>query len=177
MKICMIEDCTSGVSARKLCGTHYQRFRTNGTLDTISPRTLHSLTEISVEGRTAICVICGPVKARKSGKQWKCASTRHRSKTFGKEETNIPNGVLTDEVIRLMKEQNNLCGICNKPEVHDRRLALDHCHVTGKIRGLLCHRCNVGLGNFDDNLEGIRKAYEYLLRSEELTVGLFCCSL
>jgi translation initiation factor 2 beta subunit (eIF-2beta)/eIF-5 len=51
---------------------------------------------------------------------------------------------------KLKKDQNNKCKICNKPERATqsnriKRLAIDHCHTTGKVRGLLCHSCNVRL--------------------------------
>ena len=56
----------------------------------------------------------------------------------------------------LYKQQNGLCGICKQPEFHygnsigkPRRLAIDHCHLTGKVRGLLCTGCNVALGVYD----------------------------
>jgi hypothetical protein len=41
-------------------------------------------------------------------------------------------------------------------------LAVDHCHKTGKIRGLLCHYCNIALGGFKDSIESLKKAIKYL---------------
>jgi len=49
-----------------------------------------------------------------------------------------------------------------------RKLAVDHCHETGVVRGLLCFRCNQALGNFGDNLEGINKVVEYLQNTNTL---------
>ncbi len=43
-----------------------------------------------------------------------------------------------------------------------RNMSVDHDHVTGKIRGLLCHYCNVGIGNFRENQESLAAAIEYL---------------
>lgn len=70
------------------------------------------------------------------------------------------------EMVRL---QNNLCKICKQPEtkIDHRtkilcRLCVDHCHVTGKIRGLLCARCNIALGCFDDSLDVVKSAAQYL---------------
>lgn len=69
----------------------------------------------------------------------------------------------------LFEKQNHLCAICNKPESSVdgrtkkvRRLAIDHCHVTGKVRGLLCSSCNHGLGRFKDDIELLKKAIYYL---------------
>lgn len=67
-----------------------------------------------------------------------------------------------------MKKQNGTCAICNQPEIVKNNqgqiisLAVDHCHVTGKTRGLLCFCCNVGLGVFKNNPNLLRKAAEYL---------------
>lgn len=52
------------------------------------------------------------------------------------------------------------CGACAKV----KKLSVDHCHVTGKVRGLLCIRCNAALAAFGDCSAGLRRAYEYLER-------------
>lgn len=56
-------------------------------------------------------------------------------------------------------EQKNRCAICNKEEVE---LHIDHCHKTGKIRGLLCQKCNTGIGLLGDDLLILNKAVKYL---------------
>lgn len=72
------------------------------------------------------------------------------------------------EYKNMIEKQNNLCIICNKSETSiaksgvTKTLAIDHCHKTGKIRDLLCSKCNVGLGNFNDDIELIKKAILYL---------------
>lgn len=62
-------------------------------------------------------------------------------------------------------KQNNVCAICSRICPSGRLLSVDHCHKTGKIRGLLCMRCNKALGLFDDNVLNISKAIEYLRTS------------
>jgi hypothetical protein len=63
----------------------------------------------------------------------------------------------------LLKEQNFKCKICGLPQSNfKQRLCVDHDHNTGKIRGLLCHKCNRALGFFKDNTEFLQKALEYL---------------
>jgi hypothetical protein len=68
----------------------------------------------------------------------------------------------------MVEAQGGLCAICFKPEVRRkedgtlRALAVDHDHVTGRIRKLLCHRCNLGLGHFDDDIMRLVSAVTYL---------------
>jgi hypothetical protein len=57
--------------------------------------------------------------------------------------------------------QRGRCAICQQLEP-DRQFALDHDHRDGWVRGLLCHRCNIGLGMFEDDPERLARAAEYL---------------
>jgi hypothetical protein len=79
----------------------------------------------------------------------------HLKRTFGLTE---------DEYDTLLKKQGGGCGICGS-RVDSRpgyKLAVDHDHNTGKIRGVLCSKCNIGLGWFDDNLKLLKAACGYL---------------
>ncbi len=70
-------------------------------------------------------------------------------------------GISVEEYDALLARQNGKCAICReKPE--GQTLCVDHCHATGKIRGLLCRSCNVGLGNFRDDPRLLRAAIAYL---------------
>lgn len=73
-------------------------------------------------------------------------------------------GISPEEYARLLDLQGGVCAICGNPETLVRRgrsvpLMVDHDHMSGLIRGLLCHRCNVGLGLLEAVL---RQALEYL---------------
>lgn len=74
---------------------------------------------------------------------------------------------------RMKAEQQNRCFLCNGEGFligknnHDERLAVDHCHTTGKVRKLLCHNCNRALGLFKDNPELMRKAAAYIEQHKE----------
>lgn len=64
----------------------------------------------------------------------------------------------------LLKRQKNKCAICGKRVgLSD---CLDHCHKTKKNRGVLCRKCNLGLGHFGDNPRMLRKALKYLRKWE-----------
>lgn len=73
-------------------------------------------------------------------------------------------GMGLSEYDHLLNLQNGKCAICgrNKPINGHKRFCLDHDHRTGKLRGLLCIKCNLGMGNFDDNPEIIKAALAYL---------------
>lgn len=60
----------------------------------------------------------------------------------------------------LLEKQKAVCAICYQKCT--RALAADHCHNTGRVRGLLCNNCNRGLGHFKDNPELLYNAIEYL---------------
>lgn len=76
-------------------------------------------------------------------------------------------GIGVEEYNDLLKAQGNCCAICNKDEsLFTRRLAVDHCHTTGKVRGLLCIYCNTALGKFEDNETLLQAAIEYLKRNK-----------
>lgn len=76
-------------------------------------------------------------------------------------------GLTISEVETKLKEQHSCCAICSKDislDTYDRKktLVVDHDHYTGKVRGLLCHSCNVGIGNLKDDINIVEKALAYL---------------
>jgi hypothetical protein len=71
----------------------------------------------------------------------------------------------------MLTEQNGECAICGvvmtppaRASKNSVAVTVDHCHETGKVRGLLCYSCNLGMGIFKDSLERIRAAAAYLER-------------
>lgn len=76
-------------------------------------------------------------------------------------------GITISEYDELWLQQDGICRICGLPETGVIRgkpisLAVDHCHTTGKIRGLLCHHCNKSLGGFKDDVSLLERAILYL---------------
>lgn len=82
---------------------------------------------------------------------------RHVMKTYG---------VTTEWYNEKFAKQGGVCAICGgSPDIHNHgitRLAIDHSHITGKVRELLCNGCNVGLGSFGDSPERLELAAQYL---------------
>lgn len=66
-------------------------------------------------------------------------------------------------LINLLIEQGRKCSICDKDLAEiSKHTHWDHCHKTGKLRGILCHNCNVGIGHFKDNTASLERAIAYL---------------
>lgn len=70
-------------------------------------------------------------------------------------------GISLKDYNRMLEEQKGVCAICYKPQV-DKALAVDHCHKSGKVRGLLCSLCNTSLGKMGDSPDRLRRAAAYL---------------
>lgn len=76
-------------------------------------------------------------------------------------------GITSLEYDELLSQQDNSCAICQNSAIDNgKRLAVDHCHVTGKVRGLLCHKCNNAIGLLYDSSKVLFRAFEYLKRFE-----------
>src|SRR5574337_857434 len=65
-------------------------------------------------------------------------------------------GITNDDYDRMLEEQDFVCAICGEPS--DKTYHVDHCHTSGKVRGLLCNTCNRGLGYFKDNTSFLTNA-------------------
>lgn len=70
-------------------------------------------------------------------------------------------GITSEEYDEMLEAQGGVCKICGATP-GARRLAVDHCHDTGEIRGLLCYNCNSALGRFQDNIALLEAAIKYL---------------
>ena len=75
-------------------------------------------------------------------------------------------GLTTEDYNKMLDQQNGVCKICKQVCITNEVLSVDHCHTTGKIRGLLCMKCNSALGYFKDNIETLKSAIKYLENCE-----------
>lgn len=133
-------------------------------------RNRHRLDQIDQTARTAICSVCGPTDVRRrtekkkyatSTQSWRCCSAE-RARVWARQY-----GADADTIRAMWEAQGRRCGICRTSL--GERFNVDHCHVTSKVRGLLCLRCNTGLGLFADTPERLRAAADYLDRSRAAT--------
>lgn len=107
-------------------------------------------------------------RAKKDGLQERCTpcrkehhSTPERQRAVRDKHFQYNYGITLEERDKMAKAQKNKCKICNKK----RPLVVDHCHATGRIRGLLCQNCNRGIGLLGDSLENITAARDYLCQT------------
>lgn len=138
------------------------------------------MSEIDRELRTAMCSICGPearveIKAKNGAAECQrrkqaTSNLRRRGKHLRRKRSPEPvrrrwlrnrYGLSLAQYAELVEVQKNRCAICQEtPEGY--HLAVDHCHETGRIRGLLCKSCNIGIGNLRDSIQLLQRASEYL---------------
>ena len=116
----------------------------------------------NIRYRTSLCKDCSSKKNKKYHTENRPKLTAqqlvsHRRRKYGINE---------EEYQAMVLSQNNICAICNKPS--DRTLHVDHDHITGKIRGLLCNSCNTGIGLFKEDVDSLANAIKYLNAHAEL---------
>ncbi len=114
-------------------------------------------------------------KSRKSGYRGKCKACEQETRKVPSTAYDTPQkawrrhikarfGITEDVYNELYEKQNGRCAICgtDQPSSKHGVFSIDHCHTTGKIRGLLCQHCNKGIGQFKDNIESLLAAVAYL---------------
>lgn len=105
-------------------------------------------------------------KYKRDGHQYFCKECNNRN--YQKANLKKNYGITIKQYELILESQNGVCKICGQLETaKDKnneilRLAVDHDHPTGKIRGLLCVKCNTMLGGAKDNPEILRKGANYL---------------
>ena len=151
---CTVDGCLNDEKALGLCDMHYMRHLRHGSTDFRSRQTNGPRRE------------CGfPGCERPMYHSGYCQKHTMRSrKAKG-------HGISTETYIEMLEQQNFVCAICEEPETTKhpssgevRELAIDHCHETNVVRGLLCGFCNRGIGLLRDNPERLRKAAAYIER-------------
>jgi hypothetical protein len=95
-----------------------------------------------------------PEQRNATKREWYKKNLAHHKATVRKRNY----GISDEQYQQMLKEQEGGCAICGG----NRRLAVDHCHNTGKVRGLLCMYCNTGIGHLRDSFELLIKAASYL---------------
>jgi len=104
-----------------------------------------------------ICKACRPIITKKeTERSWK---GKYLYKKLG---------ITMADYYHMMEEQKGCCKICGKPQT-GRKLYIDHCHTTLKVRGLLCVKCNAALGMVNDDIRILWKCIRYLHTTKKPT--------
>lgn len=198
---CDIESCAERKRSRraKWCEMHYGRWRRNGDPLALVHRTAGATCHhcgdplpvdrtkrlfcsevcrrrdrLGVPGKELSCVVCDAELAEdvrldalfcapslaevETGARSRCKTMWERSRLYG----------LTIPQLRELLEGSTGCAICGR---QDMDLHIDHCHVSGQVRALLCAPCNTGLGLFRENPDVLRAAARYVEEHHERRVA------
>jgi hypothetical protein len=168
---------------RVACGCGWSRHRRARTKH--DARDVHRAehTKMLSAGRRGVCRSCGQRKPRaqmvtasnagnicrtcssERQKKWKVANYGKYERAKWDHHLRKTYGLSLEDYEALLKRQNHRCAICRAPfDASPRRLHIDHDHATRRVRGALCFRCNIGLGNFRDDPTLLTAASAYLER-------------
>lgn len=106
---------------------------------------------------------CKPCRRAKDRERYKNSNGAGKDKVFHHSLLRL-YGITLEQYNAMAAEQGHLCALCGEKPETDRRMHVDHDHATGKIRALLCHHCNLLLGNAKDSTDRLRLAIAYLER-------------
>ena len=116
----------------------------------------HTIVQVDSDGKTGICLQCGPVKVayRRDTGKYRCYDSKRDQDRVRK------YGLTRQTIDDILLEQSWLCAMCGIPIGYAD--SVDHNHDTGKVRGILCTKCNRALGLFQDDAKLLSRAIDYL---------------
>lgn len=165
---CYVEGCTERCVGSGLCNKHYTRMKNHGNTD--DPVLTKSWDHRINEDGNVLCTDCLEyVSPENIGLN---TNDRPYSRCNRCKHLKVRYGLTFKEFEQMRLDANDKCDICER-SLSETNIALDHDHLTGDIRGLLCKRCNTALGSFQDSVEMLKRAIEYIelggFKNEERT--------
>lgn len=144
-KECSYPDCTNWALTHGLCNTHRLRMKRNGTLEHLCPCGAQA-TNLAGRPRCDACRVAGKVRTQRSA------------------DLKRMYGMTMTSYYDLLASQGGGCAICGVTDPGRRHVSfsVDHSHEDSRVRGLLCHSCNVGIGHLGDDPARLRVAALYL---------------
>lgn len=170
-KICGVDGCGRKHAAKGLCSSHYSRFRRQGDPQYANHQA--RLIKGPLPALVRICAQCNVRPADKNSSRYskycpECRRDRNHDKARA-HSIKSRYGVDAALYDQKLAEQSGVCALCLTASTgaitkqgRIRRLAFDHNHITGQVRGLLCPRCNPALERIENDREWARRALEYL---------------
>jgi hypothetical protein len=120
---------------------------------------------------TDVCLFCGVdistlrTHAKYCSSRCSMNSFRRRNPGRRREALLLAHGISVEQFSMLFEKQNRRCAACGSTTPRSwSTWQVDHCHMTGSVRGILCGRCNTGIGLFQDSSHILRNATSYLLK-------------
>lgn len=150
---------------KKYCSRDCALSDPDGAIRNLNKPRIHVITDVDEVNRLGNCAKCGnnvQVRQRSDTGAWRCCEGE-RAKN-----RKLKYGLSEEDTQRLFEKQNMKCAVCGTTTFggRNRNFHVDHDHKTGKVRGLLCHTCNVGIGALGDTYDGVMRAAEYLRQYE-----------
>ena len=110
-----------------------------------------------------------PEKSKQSSKKWRDENKDYNKSRQRKYQLKYNYGITEEDYNFMLQQQGGKCAICSsdKPTGKWKVFAVDHCHHTNVIRGLLCNECNRGIGLLGDDSQRLRAAANYLDKTNE----------
>jgi hypothetical protein len=112
------------------------------------------------DGRQGRCKVCATATVI----QWQRDNPERHYEKQRRHDLKRLYGITPSDRATMLESQAGACAICRVPESSDAPLYVDHCHDSGRVRGLLCYLCNIGIGRFKDDVALLARAATYLDR-------------
>jgi hypothetical protein len=114
-----------------------------------------------------------PERSKLAARRWRKSNPDGTRQRTWKYMLRQRYGITIADYMALLEKQEGVCAICRGPETYPgrERLAVDHCHATGIVRGLLCNHCNRAIGFLRENPEVVDRAANYLRQAQEAVIN------
>jgi hypothetical protein len=116
------------------------------------------------------CICCGNIKSRGEFNLLRNGKPRNGiCKECGRDKKNAYRiskyGLPLSVFNNYLQKQNNKCAICERDLMDETGIMIDHCHKSGKVRGILCRNCNFMIGFGNDDINVLKSAINYLIEA------------
>ncbi len=157
------QEVRTGSDAKAAYAIHLQEERAKPHRACIDCERSHPVQHMSRSHRN-LCKPCARSRIRK----WSAENPERYQEQVRRSHLRLKYGMTLEEYDEMLSSQGGVCAICQGQAQDSRGFKphVDHCHRTGRVRGILCGRCNKALGQFKDDPKLIRSALAYLLRNQ-----------
>jgi len=168
--MCEFPSCGRRHEAQGYCPGHLYQLKKGRELTPLTPRLKTTVRDEQGRKQCRLCCEWLPVELFYANPTPK-DGLHNRCIRCARDEKYIRDyGITADDYEALLEQQGNVCKICHRPERNGKQLSIDHDHTCcpgrkscgGCIRGLLCNRCNMGIGYLGEDLDRLQSAIDYL---------------